>query len=255
MRDASASAATLDWLLDEPHFNARRVLRLLRSGLVAPRPFVETGLQNPTTFLASRRKKSASKSTSSSARSGNLPSDDPTNLVGISWKNSRDRSTRTTSFSLLLNQLHANQERIKANVAALSASHDQVRRKVALRIDQLTTRLISRGAHSFDEATFVRWADLIQYSRLISNHSHLNASIEALFVRAETHAIGLERIDRRHLSAADRQLLASKGDSDFEFIPALLMLPLKFFTDWDRAKTARRELVDFFSIPVGRQQI
>lgn len=242
MRDASASAATLDWLLDEPHFNARRVLRLLRSGLVAPRPFVETGLQIHT-FLDPVEKKRLEIDILKRAL-GDLPSDDPTNLVGILEELSGQ--VDANDFVLLLTQLHANQERIKANVAALSASHDQVRRKVALRIDQLTTRLISRGAHSFDEATFVRWADLIQYSRLISNHSHLNASIEALSYALKHTRLALSALIVVTFPTVYRQLLASKGDSDFEFIPALLMLPLKFFTDWDRAKTARRELVDSF---------
>jgi hypothetical protein len=42
------------------------------------------------------------------------------------------------------------------------------------------------------------------------------------------------------------QLLRSTGDEDFKRLPALLTLPLSFFVDWDRAKSARHELVDKF---------
>ena len=42
------------------------------------------------------------------------------------------------------------------------------------------------------------------------------------------------------------QILQSTGDEDFKSLPALLTLPLSFFVDWDRAKSARHELVDKF---------
>jgi len=42
------------------------------------------------------------------------------------------------------------------------------------------------------------------------------------------------------------QLLRSKGEEDFSIIPRLIMLPMSFFVDWDRAKSARHELVDVF---------
>ncbi len=242
MRDASANAATLDWLLDEPHNNARRIVRLLRSGLIAPRPFVEIGLQIHT-FLDPAEKSRLEVDILKRAL-GELPSDDPINLESILEELSGQ--VDASDFVLLLTQPHANQERIKANVAALSASHEHVRRKAASRVDLLTTRLISRGTHAFDEATFVRWADLIKYSRSISNQSHLNASIEALSYALKHTRSPLSALIGVTFPTVYRQLLASKGDRDFEFLPALLMLPLTFFTDWDRAKTARRELVDSF---------
>jgi hypothetical protein len=242
MRDASASTAALDWLLGEPHHHAPRVVRLLRSGLVAPRPFVEIGLQIHT-FLNPVEKSRLEIEILKRAL-GELPSDDPINLVRILEELSGQ--VEASDLVLLLTQPHANQERIKANVAAVSAAHEQFRRKAASRVDQLTTRLISRGTHAFDEATFIRWADLIQYSRSISNQSHLNASIEALSYAFKHTRSPLSALIVVTFPTVYRQLLASKGDSDFEFLPALLMFPLTFFTDWDRAKTVRRELVDSF---------
>ena len=42
------------------------------------------------------------------------------------------------------------------------------------------------------------------------------------------------------------ELLRSTGDEDFNRLPALIKLPLNFFVDWDRAKSARHELVDTY---------
>ena len=242
MRDALASAATLDWLFDEPHNNARRIVRLLRSGLIAPRPFVEIGMQIHTSLDPAE--KSRFEFDILKRALGELPSDDPNNLARILGELSGQ--VHATDFVLLLTQPHANQERIKANVAALSVSHENVRRMAASRVDLLTTRLISCGTHAFDEATSIRWADLIQYSRSISNQSHMNASIEGLSYALKHTRSPLSALIVATFPTVYRQLLASKGDSDFEFLPTLLMLPLTFFTDWDRAKTALRELVDSF---------
>jgi hypothetical protein len=242
MRDGPASAAALNWLLDEPQANGGRIVRLLRSGLVAPRAFVEIGLQIHT-FLDPVEKSRLEGDILKRAL-GELPIDVSINLVSI--LDDLSGQVDASDFILLLTQPHANQERIKANVAALSASQEHVRRKLASRVDQLTARLISRGTHGFDEETFVRWAELIQYSRSISNQSHLNASVEALSYALKHTRSPLSALIVVTFPTVYRQLLASKGDSDFDFLPALLMLPLTFFTDWDRAKTARRELVDSF---------
>jgi hypothetical protein len=42
------------------------------------------------------------------------------------------------------------------------------------------------------------------------------------------------------------ELLRSTGEEDFKRLPALLALPLSIFIDWDRAKSARHELVDAY---------
>lgn len=242
MQDASASSVTLDWLLDDPQGNARRIVRLLRSGLLAPRYFIEIALKIHN-FLDPLEKSRLEVDVLKRAL-GEMPSEEPSDLVRI--LDDLSEQVDASDFVSLLTQPHASQGRVKANVAALSLSSEHVRRKAASRIDHLTSRLISRGTNTFDEATFVRWADLIAYSRSISAQPHLNASIEAL-------AYGLKQT-RKPVSAlivaafptVYRQLLESKGDSDFAFLPSLLMLPLTFFNDWDRAKTARRELVDAF---------
>jgi GTPase-associated protein 1, N-terminal domain type 1 len=242
MRDASASATTLDWLLTTPRDNAQRIVRLLRSGLVAPRPFVEIGLQIHA-FLDPVEKSRLEIDTLKRAL-GDLPTDDSINLVRVLEELSGD--VDASDLVVLLTQPHANQERIKANIAALSASQDHVRRKAASRVDQLTARLISRGTRSFDETTFNRWADLIQYSRSTSNQSHLGASIEALSYALKQTRLPLSALIVTTFPTVYGQLLASQGDSDFEFLPALLMLPFTLFTEWDRPKSARRELVDSF---------
>jgi hypothetical protein len=242
MRDATASRTTLDWLLADPRPNARRISRLLRSGLLPPRSYVEVGLQIRQHLSAADRDRLELEILKRSL--GDLPSDAPINVVEII--DELADKVDASDFVFLLTQPQASQDRIKANVAALSASHDHVRRKAASRVDQLSARLISRGTNSFDETTFVRWADLISYSRTISNQSHLNASIESLSYALKNTRSPLSALIVVTFPTVYRQLLASKGESDFDFLPSLLMLPLTFFSDWDRAKTARRELVESF---------
>ena len=242
MRDSSANAATLDWLLDDPRDNAYRILRLLRSGLIAPRPFVEIGLKIHT-FLGSVERSHLEVDILKCAL-GELPTDDPINIGRILEELSEQIDA--SDVVLLLTQPQANQDRIKANIAALLASHENVRRKVASRVDLMTARLISRGTHAFDEDTFVRWAHLISDSRSISGQSHLNASIEVLAYALKHTRSPLSALIVVSFPTVYRQLLDFKGERDFDFLPALLMLPLAFFADWDRAKTARKELVDSF---------
>lgn len=240
-RDTPLTLSAIDWLLDEPGQHARRIARLLRSGEVPVGAFVETGLQIYS-YLQGVEKSRFGLELLKRALA-ELPSDATGNTGRV--LDEVTGQVESGDLVLLLTQQHASQERIRANLVALASAPEDVRRKAASRVDQLTSRLITRGTHTFDEAAYIQWADLIQSSRSISNQSHLHASIEVLSYALRQTRWPLSALIVVSFPTVYRQLLASKGESDFEF-HTLLLLPLAIFADWDRAKSARRELVDAF---------
>jgi len=242
MRDRPVGRSVLAQLLEEPHDHAWRVARLLRWGHVEADEFVEVGLQIHGYLSGAEQHRLGMEILRRAL--AELPSSGRQDVA--SMLAALAGQIDASDLVVLLTQPQASQDRLRANLAALAACPEFVRQKAASRVDQLTTRLIARGTSTFDESAYVQWAELIQFSHHISNQSHLNASIEALSYALKQTRWPLSALVLVTFPTVYRQLLASKGESDFDFIPALLMLPLTFFSDWDRAKTARRELVDAF---------
>ena len=242
MRDGRSSAAALSWLLQDPKAHAYQIARLLRHGHLPVELFVDAGLQ-VRAFLEPSDRARLDQDLMMRALA-----ELPANETSLAAKVLVEASRRVdpADLAVLLIPPQAPQRRLMANLGAILSSPETVRRSAWLAVDQLTSRLVARGTHEFDERAYVNWATLIEQARSVAPQVHLNASIEALAYALRNTRAPASALVVVAFPPVYHQLLASKGDSDFDFIPALLLLPLTFFTDWDRAKTARSELVDKF---------
>lgn len=242
MRERPVGRAVISRFLDEPQEHATRIARLLRWGQVEADEFVGVGLQIHGYLSEMEQHRLGMEILRRTL--AELPSNSRQDVAGILA--ALAGPVDASDLVVLLTQPQASPDRLRANLASLAACPELVRRKAATRVDHLTTRLVSRGTGAFDEAAYVQWAELIRLSRHISHQSHLSASTEALSYALKQTRWPLSALISATFPTVYKQLLASKRETDFDFIPALLMLPLTFFSEWDRAKTARHDLVDAF---------
>ncbi|QAY95157.1 hypothetical protein CWB41_04940 [Methylovirgula ligni] len=241
-RDERSVSMALDTLLAEPAGHAPQIARLLLSGRLDALTFVTSALQVYPHLSYPEKGRIAADLLRRSL--GELPANSTIDVSLILADTASE--VDSSDLALLLTQPRATVNRIAANIAAVSSSSISIRRKVASRVDRLTNQLISRGTHGFSESTYSQWASLIEESRADSPEAYLRASIEILSYALRHPRRPLSSLIVVSFAPVYRQLLASKGGSDFGLIPSLLLLPLTFFTDWDRAKTARKELVETF---------
>lgn len=142
--------------------------------------------------------------------------------------------------------MSASAERVGENLIILEALPESIRKNVIANIDELSEHLVRHGRKNIGETAYVAWASMIVDAKTVDTDAQLRAAIPTL-----AFALGLVDLPVSTLVTATfpvvyAQLLKSKGDEDFKFIPALLTLPLSFFADWDRAKSARRDLAEAF---------
>jgi hypothetical protein len=137
-------------------------------------------------------------------------------------------------------------QRVAANLVFLSTVSERVKHTAAAAIDDLCERLIHRYGENLGEAGYNAWAVLLRASGNISPDLQLRASLPTLPFAMGKRDLPVSALIRAAFPPVYGELLRSTGDEDFKRLPALLSLPLSFFIDWDRAKSARHELVDAY---------
>lgn len=136
--------------------------------------------------------------------------------------------------------------RVAANLVLLSTVSEQVRRTAATAIEDLCERLIHRYGENLGEAGYNAWAVLLRESGNVSPITQLRASLPTLSFAMGKRDLPVSALIGAAFPPVYTELLRSTGDEDFKRLPALLKLPLSIFIDWDRAKSARHELVDAY---------
>ncbi len=140
----------------------------------------------------------------------------------------------------------ANARRIGSNLVLLASTPSRLRHGVSSRIDDLSDRLVHRGRENLGEPAYRAWAALITDAGAIDRDTQLRACLPTLAFALRLPDLPVNALVRAAFPVVYAQLLKSTGDEDFNLIPRLMLLPMTFFNDWDRAKTARHELVDTF---------
>lgn len=136
--------------------------------------------------------------------------------------------------------------RVAANLVLLNTASEAVRGAVVSAIEELCERLIHRYGENLGEAGYAAWAALLKDSGKVSPDSQLRASLPTLPFALGKRDLPVSPLVRAAFPPVYTELLRSTGDEDFKRLPALLLLPLSIFIDWDRAKSARHELVDAY---------
>jgi hypothetical protein len=137
-------------------------------------------------------------------------------------------------------------QRVVANLVLLSQGSDRVRETAAAAIEDLCERLIHRFGENLGEAGYKAWASLLNEARNRSPDIHLRASLPTLPFAMGKRDFPISPLIAAAFPSVYFELLRSTGEEDFKRLPALLALPLSIFIDWDRAKSARHELVDAY---------
>jgi hypothetical protein len=141
---------------------------------------------------------------------------------------------------------NARTDRIAQNLLILAGASDRVRASVVSAVDELSDRLIHRGRENLGERAYQAWAALIGEAGQRFPDVQLRAALPTLSFAFARQDMPVSSLIVATFPIAYARLLRSTGDEDFKLLPALLTLPLSFFVDWDRAKSARNELVDKF---------
>jgi hypothetical protein len=137
-------------------------------------------------------------------------------------------------------------QRVAANLVLLSTVSERVRRTAAAVIEDLCERLIHRYGENLGEDGYNAWAVLLTESGNVSSDIQLRASLPTLPFAMGKRDLPVSALIGAAFPPVYAELLKSTGDEDFKRLPALLALPLSIFIDWDRAKSARHELVDAY---------
>ena len=127
--------------------------------------------------------------------------------------------------------------RISDNIEILNHAPLSVRREVLRYIDNLSSRLIQNHPEKLSEKAYAAWADLIADSGNVNAIGQLRAAGSALsfaLAQVDSKVIPLIIIS---FPIVYRELKQGKDEPSFWSL---------FFTDWDRCKTARKEVVKSF---------
>ncbi len=137
-------------------------------------------------------------------------------------------------------------QRVAANLVLLSRLSERVRHTAAAAIEDLCERLIHRYGENLGEAGYNAWAILLREAAGCFPDLQLRASLSTLPFAMGKRDMPVSMLISAAFPPVYAELLKSTGDEDFKRLPALLALPFSIFTDWDRAKSARHELVDAY---------
>lgn len=137
-------------------------------------------------------------------------------------------------------------QRVTANLVLLSRGSERIRHAASAAIEDLCDRLIHRYRENLGEAGYRAWAALLTEAGHISPAAQLRASLPTLSFAMAKRDLPVSDVIRAAFPPVYFELLRSTGEDDFKRLPALLLLPLSIFIDWDRAKSARHEIVDAY---------
>lgn len=137
----------------------------------------------------------------------------------------------------------AAQRRIGENVVILEASSTHVRESIAARVDELSDRLVHLVPANLGQQAYEAWARLIADAPY--DDVRFRGASPALSFALRHPNLPVSALIVASFPMVYAELLRSK-EGDDRSIPAFIALPLSFFVDWDRAKSARRELVDAY---------
>jgi hypothetical protein len=133
--------------------------------------------------------------------------------------------------------------RVAENLVILDAAPPDIRLSLVSHVDELSDRLVHRDQVDLGGRAYDAWARLI--SSCTDEGVRFRAASPTL-----TLALGQPRFAVSSLIVVTFPIvyarLLKSQQADERTIPAFIALPLSFFVDWDRAKSARNNLVDAY---------
>ena len=133
--------------------------------------------------------------------------------------------------------MQANANRTSANLIILNQLPANIRRAVLSSIADLTERLIRRHGAPLSRAAFEAWSFLLHDSGSVNEAAQLRAASSALSFALSNLQAPASALVVSAFPIVDAELKTERE------APSLLAF---FFTDWDRCKTARKDLIRAF---------
>ena len=133
--------------------------------------------------------------------------------------------------------------RVGENIVLFDAAAPRLRQQAIAHIDELSEHLAQRGRTNFGQAAYEAWARLLASAK--DPAVKFRAASPTLTYALDQRKFPVSALIVVSFPVVYQQLLLSKEDDRFN-IPAFFALPMSFFVDWDRARSARQELVDTF---------
>jgi len=137
----------------------------------------------------------------------------------------------------------ASPARIAENLVILDSASPNVRFNVTSCIDELSDRLVHHHQADLGRRAYDAWARLIASGP--DESVRFRAASPSLTFALHQPRLPVSSLIVVSFPIVYAQLLRSK-EEDERTIPAFIALPMSFFVDWDRAKSARRNLVDAY---------
>jgi hypothetical protein len=138
---------------------------------------------------------------------------------------------------------NASPARIAENLVILNSASPNVRFNVTSRVDELSDRLVHRHQTDLGRRAYDAWARLIAAGP--DQSVRFRAASPSLTFALHQPRLPVSSLIVVSFPIVYAQLLRSK-EEDERTIPAFIALPMSFFVDWDRAKSARRDLVEAY---------
>lgn len=151
-----------------------------------------------------------------------------------------------SQIAQLIASRSASTGRVASNLMLIGNAPSPLRLEAIARIDDLSDRLVHRSSENLGVAAYTAWALMVADAGSHDDAVQLEASLPALALAMRSPHLPVSPLVRVTFPIVYAQLLRSKGDEDFGIIPRLMMLPMSYFVDWDRAKSARHDLADVF---------
>jgi hypothetical protein len=133
--------------------------------------------------------------------------------------------------------------RIAENLTIFVAASSNIRTNIAARVDELSDRLIHRVQANLGQRAYDAWAKLIASAP--DENVRFRAASPTLAFALRHLQLPVSSLVVTSFPVVYAQLLRSQ-EGDERRIPAFIALPMSFFVDWDRARSARSELVDAY---------
>lgn len=240
-RDVATRERLLELLLGDLTHSAEQIARILTLGELRIEPFLEIAYQ----LLPLLEPKSSGRFVDlvlGRALAEAEPGDKRVSML-VAQAGAQTDPRRLVQMAAVTT---ASPQRVGDNVVVLEAAPAIVRNRVIGKIDDLSDHLVRRTRENLGEAAYIAWAAMIADAGAIDRDAQIRAAMPALAFALRSVSLPVSGLIVTTFPIVYEQLLKSKGDEDFGVLPALLALPLSFFADWDRAKAARRDLVDAF---------
>lgn len=132
--------------------------------------------------------------------------------------------------------------RVAENIVLLEHT-PHLRQRISEHVDELSERIIGRGPGNLGGAAYEAWARMI--AAATQWEVKFRASSSTLTFALHSTKLPVSSLIVVTFPMVYAELLRSK-EGDEVRVPAFLALPMSFFVDWDRVKSARHDLIDAF---------